>query len=134
MSGKIETKEYADPKIPFLTCLIRDMENIYNQLCSSDPIILIEGTHSMSVFIQLLDVPSGKEYDEIRNLQDKWTPDVGYYTGMFHTAVSYHIQKSEMSDSEIFHIWRVLSAFMNATYFKGWNGSRPQEKTPMRPL
>ena len=114
------------------------MEKIYALLGDSDPRKQIDGVEYMCIFIQRLDIPNSDEWNFILDIQNKWTPDKGFYTNMFHENGNNNYyntsMKQEMYYPEIFKIWRELSKFMNGTYFKGWNGSKAQENRPSRPL
>jgi hypothetical protein len=119
-----EKREYEDPKNAFLSSLNQNMQDIYNILKDShDSFSLETGTNAMCVFIQRLEIPDGHEYDFIRFCQEKWLPHEGANSTNFHPKnYSKHI---DMTDSEIWKVWRELNRFMNATYFKGWTNVKP---------
>ena len=122
-----DSKRFIDPKDAFLFKLTENLDKIYYQLSEEDPKIQIKGVEAMCWFIARLKI--NPEWKDMKTLQEKWTPDIGYYTSMFHNNGSYRYgEKVEMYDSEVASIWRKLSDFMNATYFKGWSSGTAQEK------
>lgn len=123
-----EDKTFADPKDLFLFNLNKNIEQIYQTLTTGK---VTDGANQMCVFIQRLDVP--EEYTIMFGIQKQWLPQDGYCSKIFHktatnSANPYNDQ--DMTESEIWYVWRELCKFMNATYFKGWNGTKPAEKQP----
>jgi hypothetical protein len=110
---------FQDPKTQYLFSLNNDMEAIYKELIERP----YSGACKMCIFIQRLKIPDS--FEEMKMIQTKWTPDrVNWSLGLG----KYH--SPGMKEDEIWVLWRKLSSFMNETYYRGWEGGKPQENRP----
>jgi hypothetical protein len=114
-----QSDTFIDPKSQFLFKLNERVSEINKELFSGNP---SSAAYKMSVTIQSLDIPDKPEFAQIRMLQEKWLPN-HYNISPFRTESFKHGLKTD----EIFVIWRLFSACLNATYFKGWSNIAPRK-------
>lgn len=115
-------KDFKDPKDLFLFRLAKNMEEIYDILSSGK---IATGAKYMSIFLQRISIPDTEQFKDMKMLQEKWKPTYWHLNPL---------DNSELSIEDTWDIWTALSELMNNTYFLGWNGSKPQEKTPSKKL
>jgi hypothetical protein len=110
---------------------MQDLEKIYHALNESPA----KGAGPMLSFIQRLKIPDGEAYAEIKYIQENTNMEYGIGRSILDRRNN-PSHRNGMSISEIWKIWRILSEFMNLTYFKDYEkGGKPQEQRPTgRPL
>jgi hypothetical protein len=121
---------FQDPKTVVILSLNTDLENIYKTLNSFGAKGVDEAGKMMLNFIQRLNIANTPENKDILYVQQN--SNMAKLTSCAVLAKRDNpCYRGGMSFNEIWQIWRLLSDFMNRTYFKGFEfGGKPEQSTP----
>jgi hypothetical protein len=89
---------FSDPKQAYLFTLNSDRDLIYKALVEN----AWDGALAMCAFIQRLKIPEGEQYNVIRHIQEKRTPDRVNLS----TETPSSARNGGIASAEIWRIWR----------------------------